>query len=88
MWFLILLNSPFLVVFGDDRVTRYTGADHADGARTAEWGLAGLELGIFTIDFMVLWKLVITFDLISFEYCLIDYWILFSRVWDNKCCDV
>jgi len=87
MWFLILLNSPFLVVFGDDRVTRYTGADDntddADGARTAEWGIEGLELGIFTIDFMVFMEIVITFGLIFFEYCRIEYWILFFRVWDN-----
>ena len=64
-------------MFGDDRVTRYTGAydntNVADGARTAELGLAGLELGIFTLDFMVLWELVITFDLIFVEYGRIEY---------------
>jgi len=74
--FYILLSSPFLFVIGDDRVTRYTGADDnigdAEGAQTMEWGLAGIELGIFTIAFMVLLELVITFDLISFKYCRIE----------------
>jgi len=38
------LSSPFLFVFGDDRVIRYTGADvdtgGAEDVQMAEWGLA------------------------------------------------
>ena len=49
--FYILLSSPFLFVIGDDRVIRYTGADgdtgDAEGAQATEWGLAGIELGIY-----------------------------------------
>jgi len=36
MWFLLLLSSPFLFVFGDDRVILYTGAiDDAGDAANA-----------------------------------------------------
>ena len=38
------LSSPFLFVYGDDRVIRYTGADvdtgDAEDAQATEWGLA------------------------------------------------
>jgi len=41
------LNSPFLFVYGDDRVIRYTGADvdtgDAQDAQATEWGLAGIR---------------------------------------------
>ena len=49
--FYILLSSPFLFVYGDDRVIRYTRADDvtgdAEGAHATEWGLAGIELGFY-----------------------------------------
>ena len=63
------LSSPFLLVYGDDRVIRYTGADvdtgDAEDAQATEWRLAwGLELGvspcIYDVLFMIMdffWKL-------------------------------
>ena len=52
------LNSPFLFVYGDDRVIRYMGADvdtgDAEDAQAMEWGLAwGLELGDFHMYFIM-----------------------------------
>jgi len=52
IWFILcfiyllfyFLSSPFLFVYGDDRVIRYTGADVDTGGvedvQMAEWGLA------------------------------------------------
>jgi len=40
----IFLSSPFLFVYGDDRVIRYTGADvdigDVEDTQATEWGLA------------------------------------------------
>ena len=54
---LFFLSSPFLVcvfVFGDDRVTRYTGADIETGGaeddQPTEWGLA---MGIRARDILL-----------------------------------
>ena len=52
------LNSPFLFVYGDDRVIRYTRVDvdtgDAKDAQATEWGLAWeLELGDFHIYFVM-----------------------------------
>ena len=52
----IFINSPFLFVYGDDRVIRYTGANvdtgGAEDVQATEWGLAlGLELGFFSLVF-------------------------------------
>ena len=48
----IFISSPFLFVYGGDRLICYTGADvdtgGAEDAQVTEWGLAwGLELGDF-----------------------------------------
>jgi len=61
VWFILrilyllfyFLSSPFLFVYGDDRVIRYTRADVDTGGvedvQATEWGLAlGLELGFFS----------------------------------------
>jgi len=49
--FYILLSSPFLFVIGNDRVIRCTRVDgvtsDAEGAQATEWGLAGIELGLY-----------------------------------------
>jgi len=37
MWFLLLLSSPFLFVFGDDCVILYTGAFDDAGDVTNAW---------------------------------------------------
>jgi len=60
------LSSPFLFVYGDDRVIRYTGADvdtgDAEDAQATEWGLAwGLELGVFHFIFMVFSFMIMDF---------------------------
>jgi len=58
--YFIFLSSPFLFVYGDDRVIRYTGANvdtgGAEDVLATEWGLAlGLELGFFShVLFMLL----------------------------------
>jgi len=48
MWLLILSSSPFLFVFGDDRVFLYTGAvdDTGDAANT--WDGERAILGILS----------------------------------------
>ena len=51
--YFIFLSSPFLCVYGDDRVIHYTGADvdtgGAEDVQAMEWGLAlGVELGFFS----------------------------------------
>ena len=61
VWFILhilyllfyFLSSPFLSVYGNDRVIRYTGADvdtgDAEDVQATKWGLAlGLELGFFS----------------------------------------
>jgi len=52
------LSSPFLFVYADDRVIRYTRANvdtgDAEEAQATEWGLAwGLELGDFHMYFIM-----------------------------------
>jgi len=52
--YFIFLSSPFLFVYGDDRVIRYTGADvdtgDAEDVQATEWGLAlGARAMVFLI---------------------------------------
>jgi len=41
---LIILSSPYLLVFGDDRVTCYTGADDVSGGASDvdSWRVASM----------------------------------------------
>ena len=60
------LSSPFLFVYRDDRVIRYTGVDvdtgDAEDAQATESGLAwGLELGAFHFIFMMFSFMIMDF---------------------------
>jgi len=59
------LSSPFLFVYDDDRVIRYTGADidtgDAEDAQATEWGLAGIRARSFHYIFMMLSFMVLKF---------------------------
>jgi len=61
----IFISSPFLFVCGNDRVTRYTGADDDTGdvedAQATEWGLAGIKARDFFVMF--------SFMILDFENC-------------------
>jgi len=52
----IFISSPFLFVFSDDRVIRYTGADDDTGdakdAQATEWGMAGNRASNFYYVFL------------------------------------
>jgi len=88
IWFILcfiyllfyFLSSPFLFVYGDDRVIRYTGADvdigGAEDVQATEWGLAlGLELGFFSLVlFMLLF--MNTFILRTCNPLLFKLWVL------------
>jgi len=65
----IFISSPFLFVYGDDRVIRYTGADvdtgDAKDAQATEWGLAwGLELGDFYLSLLCFQLWIRTLELV------------------------
>jgi len=48
----IFISSPFLFVYGDDRLIRYTRADvdtgDAEDPKATEWGLAGIKARDFS----------------------------------------
>ena len=100
VWFILrisyllfyFLSSPFLFVYDDDRVIRYTGANvdigDAEDVQATKWGLAlGLELGFLSHVFYYvfhLWTQILgtcnTFIIyvISFGACFHKF--KFSRV--------
>ena len=65
------ISSPFLFVYGDDRVIRYTGADvdigDAEDAQATEWGLARIKARdfhyviIYVLDFGICKVLILRF---------------------------
>jgi len=68
----ILLSSPFLFVYGDDRVIRYTGADDdtgdAEGVQAMEWGLLGSRArDIFLLCF------IISFGILGLVILLVNF---------------
>jgi len=77
------LSSPFLFVYGDDRVIRYTGADvdtgGAEDVQATEWGLAlGLELGFFSHVFYYVFIYEHGFWELVTLYCLCyKFWHVF-----------
>jgi len=52
----IFISSPFLFVFGDDRVIRYMGADddtsEVEDAHATEWGITGNKARNFYYVFL------------------------------------
>jgi len=62
----MFLSSPFLFVYGDDRVIRYTRVDvetgGADDVQPTEWGLAlGIRARVFLscIYYVLLWTWIL-----------------------------
>ena len=49
---LIILSSPYLLVFGDDRVTCYTRADDVVGDTSDTYGRSGAIWGIYIEHFI------------------------------------
>ena len=66
-------------MFGDDRVIRYTGVDDdtgdAEDAQVTEWGIVEILTRNLIMFSLLFWtfEIVITHDLISFEFCRVGY---------------